>query len=138
MGFRFAGCSGCYTKRYVDGYVSYKLFPRVDEDALAAWIQPKWRKNHDPDNPVSGAQFADRWLTELKLLEAAKSFSDDELKVIIARAIQSEKTYPERSWANLKDALLFYSAMPVLCVVMFVFGHGVFFVVLWIVRGFRS
>ena len=125
------------TDRYVDGYVSYKLFARVDEDTIAEWIQQKWRKKHNPDNPVSAALFAARWLTELKSLPEAKHYTDDELESIINRAIKSEKTYSERLSANRQEALIYFSITLAVCIAIFGFGHGVFLVVWWIIRGFR-
>ena len=48
---------------------------------IAEWIQQKWRKKHNPDNPVSAVLFAARWLTELKSLRS-KALTDDELESI--------------------------------------------------------
>ena len=125
------------TDRYVDGYVSYKLFARYDEDTIAEWIQQKWRKKHNPDNPVSAVLFAARWLTELKSLPEAKHYTDDELESIINRAIKSEKTYSGRLSAKRQQALIYFSITLAVCIAIFGFGHGVFLVVWWIIRGFR-
>ena len=71
----------------------------------------------------------------------AKSFTYAELNKLIDEAIEAEKkyhdwvnTYPQRVW---KARGRFVRDLFAGFIVAFVFGHGVFYLVVWIIRGFR-
>lgn len=78
----------------------------------------------------------------VKSMPEAKSFTFGELRELIAEAIEEEKkyqdwvkTYPQRVW---KARGQFVRDLLGTFILTFAFGHGVFLVVYWIIKGFRK
>ena len=78
----------------------------------------------------------------VKAMPETKSFTYTELSKLINEAIEAEKnhqdwinTYPQRVW---KARGRFVRDLLGSFIVTFAFGHGVFLVVYWIIKGFRK
>ena len=83
-----------------------------------------------------------RIFRSVKSMKEAKDFKKDELIKLIDEAIEKEKkyqdwvkTYPQRVW---KARGRFVRDLLGTFIVTFVFGHGVFLVIYWIIIGFRK
>lgn len=111
---------------------------KKSEDIIAAWVQEQWRK----DKPWKGEittedRFKRSIVRSVRLMKAAKSFTDKELTSIIDLAVEAEKTYPSRvrqaRWRGLKLLLVGF----IVSISIYGFGHGLFCLIVWIIRGFR-
>ena len=73
----------------------------------------------------------------VRLMKAAKSFTDKELTTIIDLAVEAEKTYPSRVWKARWRGLRHLLVGFIVSIGIFGFGHGLFCLIVWIIRGFR-
>ena len=137
---------------------------RISEDIIAAWVQEQWRKDKpwkgeitteqkvvedldeikelwelwDRDLSTPEDRFKRRIVRSVRSMKEAKSFTDKELTTIIDLAVEAEKTYPLRArkarWRAAGHLLVGF----IVFIAIFGFGHGVFCLIVWIVRGFRE
>ncbi|RKU11902.1 hypothetical protein C6502_07360 [Candidatus Poribacteria bacterium] len=106
-------------------------------------MRKRWREGfiNDKHNTTSEEYSAKaRILKDVQSMKEAKYFSKDKLEKLINQTIKREKEYidwaktsPQRVWRArglfVRDTLGSFT-------VIFGFGHGVFCLVAWIVRGF--
>lgn len=83
-----------------------------------------------------------RILTDVQSMKEAKYFKKDELEKLIDKVIKKEqkyqdwvKAYPQRVW---KARGRFVRDLLGAFIMTFAFGHSVFLVVYWIIKGFRK
>ena len=150
-------------KSYDYGY-GYRSFYNSAEYKIKQRVQERWREWFVNDKSRTQlpetSSAADKFLAELtgeephqmetririlndvRSMAEAKSFTDKELNAVVKNAIKYEKGYqaalkafPLRKWMArgraVRDLLGAF-------IVTFGFGHGVFLVVYWIIRGFRK
>ena len=114
---------------------------------IASRVSKQWREWYAKDKQRSKSS-AMEFLVKLSIfkevqsMKEAKHFSKDTLEKIIDEEIKREKAYqeqvrkyPSRVWRArgrfARDLLGTF-------IVTFAFGHGVFLVVYWIIKGFRK
>ena len=125
---------------------------KKSEDIIAAWVQEQWRK----DKPWKGEittegrlkrriegeittedRFKRSIVRSVRLMKAAKSFTDTELTSIIDLAVKAEKTYPSRVRQARSRGLKLVRVGFIVSISIYSFGHGLFCLIVWIIRGFR-
>ena len=129
-------------------YRVYKLGERFTvggtyEQTIKERVRKRWREwsVNDTNKPISEEYSAKaRILKDVQSMEEAKYFSKDKIEKLIDKTIEREreyidweKTYPQKVW---KARGLFVRNTLGSFIVIFGFGHGVFCLVAWIVRGF--
>ena len=130
----------------------YTSEEKKSEDIIAAWVQEQWRK----DKPWKGEittegrlkrriegeittedRFKRSIVRSVRLMKAAKSFTDTELTSIIDLAVKAEKTYPSRVRQARSRGLKLLLVGFIVSISIYGFGHGLFCLIVWIIRGFR-
>ena len=76
-------------------------------------------------------------IRSVRSMKAAKSFTDKELTTIVDLAVEAEKTYPSRVWEARWRGLGHLLIGFIVSISIFGFGHGLFCLIVWIIRGFR-
>lgn len=89
-------------------------------------------------SPAPEDRFKRSIVRRVRLMKEAKSFTDKELTTIIDLAVEAEKTYPSRAWKARWRGLGHLLVGFIVFIAIFGFGHGVFCLILWIVRGFQE
>lgn len=107
--------------------------PNYYDEALRELEQERAQRSLAPED-----RFKRSIVRRVRLMKEAKSFTDKELTTIIDLAVEAEKTYPSRAWKARWRGLGHLLVGFIVFIAIFGFGHGVFCLILWIVRGFQE
>ena len=128
--------SNDYKVKYVKYSTTHLNWYETNE--IGERVRQLWHERYNPDNPYSEVLLKADILVDVKSMTEAKSFSDTTLQYMINRVIEAEKTYPLRVSEARWRAMRHFIVTLAVCIGVFGFGHGVFCLVVWIIRGFQD
>ena len=129
--------------------LAYENLGDSDEGKIKERVQRRWRewfvndkRKNKAESLINESSVKARIFTDVRSMTKAKSFTEKQLHVVIDKAIKYEKerqaaeqTYPKRLW---KARGRFVRDLLGSFIVVFGFGHGVFCIIVWIIRGFQN
>ena len=121
------------TEQNVIKDLSNRPIPNYFQQARDKLEQERAQKSLTPED-----RFKRSIVRSVRLMKEAKSFTDKELTTIIGLAVEAEKTYPSRAWKPRWRATGHLLVGFIVFIAIFGFGHGVFCLIVWIIRGFRE